>query len=183
MEVFMIKERFDQAKYKEKWERERPERERRERERREEYEREERERNLRIERENRQKLALEEAKKEIELKAMKTVLDYEKNQYRNPIDVSSQNLGYDIKSSSSSETRFIEVKGKADSNSIYITSHEWEVSKQFENNYYLYVVFNCSSNYPDLKIIQYPSNKLSSDYDSYSNKYSISEYEINRCSF
>lgn len=148
-----------QDEQKRKWKRERPYREEREREIQE----------------------TEKAKKVVETTAMNKAMDYERNNYRNPVDVSSQNVGYDIKSSGSNETRFIEVKGKGNRGDIEITSNEWNTAKELENSYFLYVVYDCSD-YPNLKIVQNPTKKLGSDYDSYNNKYRVSNYEVNGCS-
>ena len=119
-----------------------------------------------------------ELKKLIESKAMNEVLDYEKNSYRTPVDVSADNVGYDIKSSNSNETRFIEVKGKSEIGDILITNNEWNKAKELENNYYLYVVYNCTTNNPTLYIVQNPANKLNSVFNSSENKYILKKEEI-----
>ena len=96
-------------------------------------------------RDERNRIAIEQKKKQVELNAMNYSMNYERNKYRNPADVSSQNLGYDIKSSDSNETRLIEVKGKADSGNIEITTNEWDKAKEHENNYFLYIIYNANS--------------------------------------
>jgi len=124
---------------------------------------------------------IEELKKKVETKAMDIAIEYEKSNYRTPSDVSSQNLGYDIKSSSKNETRFIEVKGKSDIDSIQLTENEWNKAKELENNYYLYVVYNCLGE-PRLKRVRNPANKLSANNDYKTGKYSIDKYEIDKYS-
>jgi hypothetical protein len=62
---------------------------------------------------------IEELKKEIELKGMETVMEYEKEHGREPKDVSAETIrGYDIESKSTGEKRCIEVK----SNQIFMSS-------------------------------------------------------------
>jgi hypothetical protein len=117
-------------------------------------------------------------KKEVEIISTNYVIDFEKNHFREPEDVSSQNLGYDIKSRNSRETRFIEIKGKGDEGDIFMTSNEWEKAKELENNYYLYVVFHCFQNYHKLYIIINPANKLNAIYYNDSNKYKLNKNEI-----
>ena len=124
------------------------------------------------------KLEFEQKKKLVESTAMNEVVNFEKNNYRTPVDVSADNVGYDIKSSNSTETRFIEVKGKSEIGDIQITNNEWNKAKELENSYYLYVVYDCSSNNPSLYIIQNPANKLSAEFNSSKNKYIIKKDEI-----
>jgi len=168
------KERENELKYKESQrerERQRPERERKQREQEEKQRREEAE----IQ-------ANERKKREVELKAMYKAMSYEKNNYRKPEDVSSQNIGYDIKSRRSDETRFIEVKGKGKEGNVLITTNEWNKAKELENNYFLYVVYNCYNDYQNLHIVQNPANTLNADYNYSTGKYSISLSEVRRYS-
>lgn len=147
------------------WERDRPIREERERQF-----------NLRMEhfdqertREEAKKNSEEERRKKIELTAMNKVIAYEKNKGCTPVDVSSQNVGYDIKSSNSNSTLNIEVKGRADdSGYILMTANEWSKAQELENNYYLYVVTNCDRDqyYQHLYIVANPANRLSSSITS-----------------
>lgn len=174
---FMMKGRMEEIERKDRWEADRPNREERQRELNEKYERVSREQ----ERQMREKQVIEQAKKKVETIAMNKAINYENSYNRTPSDVASQNLGYDIKSSNSNETRYIEVKGKSDTGDIEITENEWAKAKELENNYYLYVVYNCLD-YPNLAIVRNPANKLSVNDNSNSRKYLISRYEINRCS-
>ncbi|MBU4485641.1 MAG: DUF3883 domain-containing protein [Candidatus Delongbacteria bacterium] len=157
-----------------KWKAEKPDRERHE----EEYERKcQREDNER-KRQEQDKLAKEQAKVKVEMNAMNHTMKFERSKYRNPVDVSSLNLGYDIKSSDSSNTRFIEVKGRTESGDVEITSNEWSKAKELDNNYFLYVVFKANSDYPDLYTVQNPAKKLNATFDSQNDKYIISRNEI-----
>ena len=67
------------------------------------------------------------SRKEIEVKAMEAVMDWERSQGFEPKDVSTENLGYDIESRDpkTGNLRFIEVKGRrADASGISITRNE-----------------------------------------------------------
>ncbi len=157
-----------------KWEEERPERERKQKEREEERKRERREQ----ERKENEYRKIEELKRQIEQTAMSKAMSHERNHDRTPTDVSSENLGYDIKSSGYNETRFIEVKGKSNYGDIEITPNEWKKAKEMENNYFLYVVYECSDSFPSLKIVRNPAKKLSTNYDTHYNRYKVTKNEI-----
>ena len=96
---------------------------------------------------------------EIERIAMEIAMDFEKKEGRRPEDVSSENLGYDIKSKGDKELRYIEVKGRARIAKIVLTPNEWIKANRFKENYWLYVVANCSTK-PQLYLIQDPASKL-----------------------
>lgn len=161
---------------KQKWEAERPHREKIQREYKVRRDNERREQ----ENEEKQKKAIEKAKKNVEMVAMNVSISFEIENKRTPADVSSKNLGYDIKSSSPKETRFIEVKGKSESGDIEVTINEWDNAKELENNYFLYVVFNCASTSPILYVIQNPTAALKHDLNRSGDKYIIPSYEITK---
>ena len=94
-------------------------------------------------------------RRQVEIAAMQAVLAYEREAGRNPIDVSQENLGYDIESSG----RFIEVKGKASTGPVALTLNEWIAAHRLGEDYYLYVVTH-ALNSPSLHIIQNPAAKL-----------------------
>jgi len=96
---------------------------------------------------------------EIERIAMQIAIKYEKEEGRRPEDVSSDNLGYDIKSKKGKELRYIEVKGRARIAKIVLTPNEWIKANRFKENYWLYVVANCVTK-PELYLIQDPASKL-----------------------
>ncbi|MBL7148522.1 MAG: DUF3883 domain-containing protein [Candidatus Cloacimonetes bacterium] len=159
------------AEIEKQWELERPERERREREEKEEAEakrkRKEQARNERV-----KKIA------ETEQKGMSIVMNYESSNYGNPKDVSSQNLGYDIISERDEHDRYIEVKAKSEEGEIMITQNEWDTATRLRNNYFLYLILNCSNYTPDLYIIKNPTEELSPEYDSLNKKYKITTYQV-----
>jgi len=97
---------------------------------------------------------------EIEAIGMQAAMEYERKQERSPEDVSTQNLGYDIRSTSpSGEVRYIEVKARATTGAIVLTPNEWLMAQRLGNEYWLYVVENAATQ-PRLRIIQNPAAKL-----------------------
>lgn len=101
--------------------------------------------------------------KEIEMVGMRVSEQYEKDHDRLPEDISAENVGYDIKSSSKDEVRYIEVKARAQSGAIDLTPNEWMIAQRLREEYWLYVVENAGTDKPKLYIIQDPAMKLSPD--------------------
>ena len=97
---------------------------------------------------------------EVEKAAMLHVIETERSAGRNPIDVSKENLGFDVRSEgAASALRYIEVKGRAAEGAVWLTPNEWQMAARFGSNYWLYVVFNAKTN-PELKKIQDPAANL-----------------------
>lgn len=107
------------------------------------------------------------SEEEIEAIGMKVAIEYEKNQGRQPEDVSKENLGYDLRSKPAphfntgdeNETRYIEVKARKNEGAIALTQNEWFKAKRFRDQYYLYIVTNANTT-PALYIIQNPAEKI-----------------------
>jgi SNF2 family DNA or RNA helicase len=100
---------------------------------------------------------------EIEAMGMKIAMKYERENGRTPEDVSSQNLGFDIRSIDKDGTaRYIEVKARAEVGDVALTQNEWFKAQRFKDDYYLYVVFNASSK-PELYVIQNPAQNLKAE--------------------
>lgn len=98
--------------------------------------------------------------KEIEKIGMKYALNYELRNGRTPEDVSSQNLGFDIRSNDvSGNYRYIEVKARAKEGDIVLTPNEWFKAQRLKEEYWLYIVINAASN-PELYCIQNPAAKF-----------------------
>jgi hypothetical protein len=94
---------------------------------------------------------------------MEIAMKYERDNGRLPEDVSSQNLGFDIRSTDrNGAVRYIEVKARAQSGDIALTQNEWFKAHRFKDDYYLYVVFNASQS-PRLFIIQNPAERVHPD--------------------
>jgi superfamily II DNA or RNA helicase len=97
---------------------------------------------------------------EIEAIGMHVAMQYEREHGRNPEDVSAENVGYDIRSTSPlGEVRYIEVKARATTGAIVLTPNEWLMAQRLGNEYWLYVVENAATQ-PRLRIIQNPAAKL-----------------------
>ncbi len=96
---------------------------------------------------------------EIEKIGMEMAMEYERMQARVPEDVSSENLGFDIRSKGKDEIRYIEVKARAGEEEVALTPNEWFKAKRFKDQYYLYIVTNATTN-PTLHIIRNPAENL-----------------------
>ncbi|NPV88404.1 DUF3883 domain-containing protein [Coprothermobacteraceae bacterium] len=99
---------------------------------------------------------------EIERVGMEVAMEYERTKGRQPEDVSSQNLGYDIRSKGNGEVRYIEVKARAKTGEIVLTPNEWFKAQDLRESYWLYIVENAAEN-PVLRIINDPANKLAAE--------------------
>lgn len=97
---------------------------------------------------------------EIELVGMEVAMEYERNNGRTPLDVSAENLGYDIRSEAPDGlVRYIEVKARAKTGPIVLTRNEWMMAQRLGDEYWLYVVTNAATE-PELHTIQSPASKL-----------------------
>jgi len=97
---------------------------------------------------------------EIEAIGMQVAMEYEREHGRLPEDVSAENLGYDIRSTSpNGEVRYIEVKARAISGAIVLTPNEWLMAQRLGEEYWLYIVENAASQ-PRPHTIQNPAAKL-----------------------
>ncbi|MEM2619575.1 MAG: DUF3883 domain-containing protein, partial [Candidatus Hadarchaeales archaeon] len=96
---------------------------------------------------------------EVERIGMEIAMKYERAQGRVPEDVSSENLGFDIRSRGDGEVRYIEVKARRDEGPVALTPNEWFKAKRFKEQYWLYIVSNAVTK-PTLQIINNPSENL-----------------------
>lgn len=97
---------------------------------------------------------------EIEALGMEVAMRYEREQGRQPEDVSAENLGFDIRSTGSDGTvRYIEVKAHAATGAIVLTPNEWLMAQRLGKEYWLYVVEQAATN-PQLYTIQDPAAKF-----------------------
>jgi SNF2 family DNA or RNA helicase len=97
----------------------------------------------------------------IEKVAMDFVMRYERDHGREPEDVSSEDRGFDIlsKDPRTGIARFVEVKGRNEIGDVGPTRNEHDTAERLGKDYWLYAVFNCSTN-PVLAAIQDPISKL-----------------------
>lgn len=101
---------------------------------------------------------------EIERIAVQGVTAYEEARGWKVESVEKDNRGFDLISrrphpedpQTAIEVRFIEVKGRAEVGEIALTANEYRTAERLKNDYYLYVVFNCTST-RDLHIINNPA--------------------------
>jgi len=97
---------------------------------------------------------------EIEAIGMQVAMQYEREHGRLPEDVSAENLGYDIRSTSpNGEVRYIEVKARAATGPIALTPNERLMAQRLGEEYWLYIVENAASQ-PRPHTIQNPAAKL-----------------------
>ena len=97
---------------------------------------------------------------EVEQIAMEMSMKYEKEEGWICEDVSSQNLGFDIKSVDPELIkRYIEVKGRAAEGPVMLSENEMNRLRQLGTSAWLYVVSNCKSN-PILYRINDPGTNL-----------------------
>jgi len=98
---------------------------------------------------------------EAEAIAMTMAMNYEKSVGWNPVDVSANNEGYDIRSVSPEELkRYIEVKGRSGADgSVMLSENEMNRLAQLGDTAWLYIVVNCK-NAPELYRIQNPAKAL-----------------------
>ncbi len=99
----------------------------------------------------------------IERIGMEVAINYEEENKRTAEDVSSENLGFDIRSVDINKNiRYIEVKARAGMDAIALTQNEWFKARRFKNDYYLYAVLNVAES-PQLYIIPNPAENLKPD--------------------
>ena len=96
---------------------------------------------------------------ELEKRAMHLVLAYERQQGREPEDVATENLGYDIRSRDPRRGtyRYIEVKARAQAGSVLLTRNEWFTAQRLGADYYLYAVMNAAGAHPNLYVVPHPA--------------------------
>lgn len=110
---------------------------------------------------------------EVEVLAMKWVMEHERQRGWEPEDVSKNHdgSGFDIRSvgpihpqTEIAPVRRIEVKGRAQGNQeVSLTSNEWRKAQQLGDSYWLYVVWGCKTSEPQLLKIQNPAKVLVGD--------------------
>ena len=92
--------------------------------------------------------------------AMKYAMRWEISQGWQPVDVSRDNWGYDIRSESPDGIlRYIEVKGRSVSGGIMLSENEWNRLHQLGESAWLYIVSHCKSS-PELTRFQDPARTL-----------------------
>ena len=101
---------------------------------------------------------------EIERIAVQFAIKHEEAEGRVVESVEADNRGFDLISrklhpedpKTAIDVRFIEVKGRADTGDIALTSNEYNTAKRLKKDYYLYIVLHCATA-PSLNIFQDPA--------------------------
>ena len=97
---------------------------------------------------------------EVEAIAMDVAMKYEIEDGWRPEDVSKNNEGYDIRSTSADEfKRYIEVKGRSAEGGVMLSENEMNRLAQLGDAAWLYMVMDCKTT-PQLYRIQNPANTL-----------------------
>ncbi len=100
---------------------------------------------------------------EVERIGMDFVMEYERNNGRDPEDVHLENLGYDIRSKDKKGNyRYIEVKARAREGAVVLTPNEWLMAQRLREEFWLYIIINASTK-PELYLIQNPAEHLQPD--------------------
>jgi superfamily II DNA or RNA helicase len=102
---------------------------------------------------------------EIERIAVQEVIRHETDRGWVIESVEKDNRGFDIISrkphphddKTFTDIRFIEVKGRATVGEVALSENEYKTAERLKNDYWLYVVFNCATNKPDLHLIHDPA--------------------------
>ena len=100
---------------------------------------------------------------EVEKAAMAWAEDFERRNGRDPRDVSTLDLGYDIESTDAEtgEIRYIEVKGASGSPEKRVqTVNALRVAASKGDHYYLYYVLGLGTDEGEIRIVQNPAAKL-----------------------
>jgi hypothetical protein len=101
---------------------------------------------------------------EIERIAVEFAIHHEEAEGRVVESVEADNRGFDLISrklhpedpKTAIDVRFIEVKGRANTGEIALTSNEYMTAQRLGCDYYLYIVFQCATPTPSLKILRDP---------------------------
>jgi hypothetical protein len=100
---------------------------------------------------------------EVEAAGMRVAMEYERGRDWHPEDVSTENHGFDVRSiryaedGTFADVRYIEVKARARSGAIRLSSNEWKKARHFGDKFWLYVVTETGTEQPQLHRIQDPA--------------------------
>jgi len=118
---------------------------------------------------------------EIEAVGMREAMRYERERGWQPEDVSDENHGFDVRSTRYDEdgtfadVRYIEVKARARSGAIRLSSNEWKKARHFGKKFWLYVVTEAGNDEPQLHRIQDPAARFRVGEDIVATGYIIQE--------
>jgi superfamily II DNA or RNA helicase len=118
---------------------------------------------------------------EIEAVGMQVAMTHEREQGWHPEDVSGENHGFDLRSTryhpdgTFADIRYIEVKARARSGAIRLSSNEWKKARHFDDKFWLYIVTEAASDAPQLHCIQNPAAHFQMDEDIFATGFIIPE--------
>ncbi len=119
---------------------------------------------------------------EIEAVGMEEARTYEEDQGWQVEDVSDKDHGgFDLRSLHFDEDgaqdgiRYIEVKARARSGKIRLTSNEWKKARKFDDQYWIYIVTEAASDSPQLTRIQNPAQQFEEGEDIRATGFEIQE--------
>lgn len=118
---------------------------------------------------------------EIEAVGMLVAMDYERDQGWQPEDVSGENHGFDLRSTkynadgTFADIRYIEVKARARSGAIRLSSNEWKKARHFDEKFWLYIVTESATDAPQLYHIQNPAAQFQLDQDIFATGFIVPE--------
>jgi superfamily II DNA or RNA helicase len=96
----------------------------------------------------------------IEQLAIEKAMAYERARGWQVESVESENRGFDLISHSpdpiNQKVRFIEVKGRAWSGPVALSDNEYKTAERLRDDYWLYVVYNCATETPEIHTILDP---------------------------
>jgi len=117
----------------------------------------------------------------IEAVGMKIAMQHEKEHDWVPEDVSGENHGFDIRSTlyakdgSLDDVKYIEVKARARSGGIRLSSNEWKKARHFADKFWLYIVTDSGTKAPQLNCIKNPSDKFEEGEDIFAAGFIVPE--------
>jgi len=99
---------------------------------------------------------------EVERMGMEIAMKHEIGEGRFPEDVSSEDLGFDIRSRDidGKVVRYVEVKARAQTGAVALTQNEWFKAQRLNKDYYLYAIMNTGRDKPVLFIVNDPVANL-----------------------
>jgi len=108
------------------------------------------------------------ANAKIEQIAIQTVIIYEEARGCQVESVEAENRGYDLISlqphphdpNTIAQTRRIEVKGRTGEGTVILSPNEYQMARKLGADYWLYVVFHCETDTPQLEIINDPAKLI-----------------------
>ncbi|MFH1926952.1 MAG: helicase-related protein [Chloroflexota bacterium] len=112
---------------------------------------------------------------------MQVAMARERDRGWQPEDVSAENLGFDVRSicydedGTFTDVRYIEVKARARSGAIRLSSNEWKKARHFGEKFWLYIVTEAGTDQPELHHIQDPSAQFQEGEDIFATGFIVQE--------